>query len=228
MNIQFLGHSCFLVEAGGYRVIIDPFLTSSPVAKVKAADIKVDAVLLSHGHFDHIEDAQSIALANDCEIVANYEISMYYASQVVKIAPMQAGGTRVFEWGKLKLTNAIHGSGLEPGDGTILHGGNPNGIVLTMGGKTFYHAGDTALFGDMKLIGEMHTIDVAALPIGDVFTMGPEEAGIAATWIGAGHYIPMHYNTFEPIKQDGKAWVDALSVKGIRGTALAPNESLEV
>ncbi|GMA51550.1 hypothetical protein GCM10025857_29070 [Alicyclobacillus contaminans] len=143
-------------------------------------------------------------------------------------APHALGGKWSFPFGTVKLTLAFHGSGLDLPDGTIANAGNPAGILLTMDGKTLYHAGDTALFGDMKLIGELHSIDLALLPIGDNFTMGPEDALLAAEWTRAKHVVPMHYNTFDLIRQDPDAFVAALSEKGIRGTVLRPGESLEV
>lgn len=228
MKVTFHGQSCFLVEAGGKTVIIDPFLNGNPNAKIKPEDVKVDAVLITHGHGDHVGDAVQIAKQNDCPIIANFELSLYLSKQGAKIHPMHIGGAHEFDFGRVKLTLAFHGSGIELPNGEFAYGGQPAGLLLTMDGKTMYHAGDTGLFGDMKLIGELNKIDVACLPIGDNFTMGPDDALLAATWIKAGVTIPMHYNTFPLIAQDADKWVARLSEFDLRGAVLNGGESLDV
>lgn len=227
MKITFHGQACFLVESEGHRVIIDPYLSGNSKAVIRPEEVEVDAVLLTHGHLDHILDAEAIARRNDALIVAVHEIADYYESKGLRAHGMHLGGSREFGFGRLKLTLAFHGSGLETPEGTI-NGGNPAGLLLTMGGKTFYHAGDTALFGDMKLIGELNRIDAAALPIGDNYTMGPEDALYAAEWLRAGMVIPMHYNTFDVIRQDPHAYVAGLERKGLRGTVLEYGQSLHI
>lgn len=228
MKITYLGHSCCLVEADGKKVIIDPFLNGNPKAQVKAEDISVDAVLLTHGHLDHTNDALSIAQRNNCPIVATHELSMHFHSQGAAVHGMGLGGSRQFEWGRVKFTLAFHSGGIELPDGSVKYAGTAAGILLTMGGKTFYHAGDTALFGDMKLIGELHTIDAAALPIGDNYTMGPEDAAVAASFLNAGTYFPIHYNTFSVIEQNPHHWVEMLAEKKLKGVVLNVGEALEV
>lgn len=229
MFIQYLGHSCFLIQNGVDQVIIDPFLTGNPNAGMKAEEVKVKAVLVTHGHADHVGDAVSIAKRNDCPIVANYEISMYLAAEKgVKVEPMHIGGKRSFDWGHVKMTQAFHGSGIELGDGNFIYGGMPTGMIVTMNEISFYHAGDTGLFSDMKLIGELNHLDAAALPIGDTFTMGVEDSLIAASWLQADLVMPMHYNTFPPIIQDAGVWVQRLKQQGIRGVALQSGEAIEV
>ncbi|GAA4716576.1 metal-dependent hydrolase [Brevibacillus fulvus] len=228
MKITFLGHATTLVEAGGKTVVIDPFLTHNPSASLKAEEVKADAVLLTHGHGDHISDALQIAKQNDCPIIAMVELANHFQSLGAKTHGLNLGGSYQFEFGRVKLTLAFHSSGIDLEDGSVKYAGEPSGILLTMGGKTFYHAGDTALFGDMKLIGEMHEIDVAALPIGDNFTMGPEDAAVAASWIKAGVTFPIHYNTFPVIQQDPERFVKLLEEKQLRGQVLQPGQSLEV
>lgn len=228
MKVTFLGHACTLVEAGDFKVIIDPFLNYNPQATVKPADVKVNAVLITHAHGDHVGDAVEIAKNNDCMIIANHEIATYLeAKHGVKAHGMSIGGGYNFEFGRVKLTQAFHGSAFELPNGDLVYGGMPTGILLTMGGKTFYHAGDTGLFGDMKLIGEMNKIDIAALPIGDNYTMGPDDALLAASWIKAGVTFPIHFNTFPPIKQDPQAWVDRLGEYDLKGIVLGSDESVE-
>lgn len=227
MKLTFHGHSCFEVESGMHRVIIDPFLTNNPTADIGPADVKVDAILLTHGHGDHVGDTEAIAKANDALIVAPNEIAVYFAGKGLNAHPLAHGGKHTFPFGTVKLTLAFHGSGFDV-DGDVKNGGNPAGILLTMEGKTFYHAGDTALFGDMKLIGDREHVDVTALPIGDNFTMGPEDALLAAEWIHAGLTIPIHYNTFDLIAQNGKAFVGDLNRIGLRGAYLQPGESCEI
>jgi L-ascorbate metabolism protein UlaG (beta-lactamase superfamily) len=227
MKLTYHGHSCVEVEHGPHRLIFDPFLSGNPNADKRPEDIRVQYVLLTHGHGDHVGDAEQIAKQNDATIIAPYELAMYFAQKGIKVHPMQHGGKWNFEFGTVKLTLAFHGSGLEVGN-QLLYAGNPCGILLTMEGKTFYHAGDTALFGDMKLIGERHNIDVAALPIGDNFTMGPEDAVDAAVWLRAKHVIPIHYDTFDLIKQDTESFVSELKARGIEASALKPGESLTI
>lgn len=226
MKIQYLGHACFLVEAKEYRVIIDPFLKGNPQSNCDPKDIKVDAVLLTHGHIDHIGDAVEIAKNCNCPIVSNAEVTGYLEKEGVTVHPMNIGGSFTFDFGKVKLTKAFHSSGITDGDNT-LYGGMPAGILLTMDNTTFYHAGDTGLFGDMKYIGEFHQIDVAALPIGDNFTMGPEDALIAAHWIQPKIVVPMHYDTFPVIKQDAQKWAEQVSQEQTKGIALKIGEVLE-
>ncbi|CAM2977061.1 metal-dependent hydrolase [Paenibacillus sediminis] len=227
MKITYYGHSTILVEGGNKRVIIDPFLSGNPHAVIKSGDVKVDAILLTHGHNDHFGDSIEIARNNNCPIIAIVELADYWESKGVKTIGMNIGGKYKLEGVTVKFTLAFHSSSVETENGPI-YAGEPAGILLTMEGKTFYHAGDTGLFGDMRLIGELNQIDAAALPIGDFFTMGPEDALIAAEWIRAKRVIPIHYNTFPIIEQNGTAFCNALQEKGIQGIALQIGESIEI
>jgi L-ascorbate metabolism protein UlaG (beta-lactamase superfamily) len=227
MKLTWHGHSTFEISGGGHNVIIDPFLTGNPAAKAKPEEIEADAILLTHGHSDHFGDSLHIAKRLNIPVIAPFELASYCMKKGVQAHPMHLGGTHSFDFGTVKLTLAFHGSAVEEGD-QLVYAGNPCGYLLTMEGRTVYHAGDTALFGDMKLIGERHRIDVALLPIGDNFTMGPEDALYAAELLKPGLVIPMHYNTFPLIAQNAQAFARRLESKGIRCTVLEPGQSLEV
>lgn len=228
MKITYYGQSCLLVEHDGKTVIIDPFLSGNPHVNVSPKDIKVDAIILTHGHGDHFGDTVEIANNNNCPVIAVVELAQYTASKGVEhTVGMNLGGSKQFDGFKVKYTLAFHSSSIEEG-GQNIYLGEPAGILLTMGDKTLYHAGDTALFGDMKLIGELNHIDVAALPIGDFFTMGPEDALLAAKWIKANQVIPIHYNTFPPIEQDAHAFATELQRDDIKGLPLEIGESVEI
>ena len=229
LKIQFHGHSCVEIHHESARIIIDPFISPNPMAKTSADDVQVDHILLTHGHADHVADALAIARRNNATIVANAELAGYFAGQGVSAIPMNTGGSVDLGFGRVRLTPAVHSSSLAIEDTRqIIYLGNPNGFIIRLGGKTIYHAGDTDLFLDMKLIGERNDIDVAFLPIGDHFTMGPDDAVAAAEWVRAGLVIPIHYNTFPPIRQDAAAFVAALGSKGIKGQVVEVGQVIEL
>jgi len=227
MRVRFLGHACFELSGGGHRVVIDPFLSGNPQAKARPEELQVEAVLLTHGHGDHLGDTVSIAKRTGAVVVAAFELASYCQRQGCKVHPMHIGGSHAFPFGRVKLTPAFHGSGIE-GPRGVESGGMPAGILITMDGVTVYHAGDTALFGDMELLGRRHAIDVALLPIGDNFTMGPDDAVYAAQLLKPRIVVPMHYNTFDLIRQDPHAFARRVEELGIRCRVLEPGESLEV
>ncbi len=203
-RIQWLGHSCLLIESDGKHVLIDPFLTGNPMAAAKAEDVPADVILVSHGHEDHLGDTVAIAKRTGATVVANYELGNWLKGQgLTKVHGMQhGGGCQVDQAIHVKLTVAFHGSTL-PGGG---YGGNPCGFLVTFqDGSKIYDAADTSLFGDMKLIGE-EGLDLAILPIGDYFTMGPADSIRAVKFLRPRAVLPIHYDTFPPIKQDVHAW----------------------
>jgi L-ascorbate metabolism protein UlaG (beta-lactamase superfamily) len=203
-RVRWLGHACLLVESDGKKVLIDPFLTGNPKAVVKADKVDADCILVSHGHGDHVGDAIAIAKRTGATVVCNYEISEWLQKQGVKAHGMQHGGGWKFPFGRVKLTLAFHGSMLPDGS----NGGNPCGFHITFNdGKRVYDAADTGLFGDMRLIGE-EGIDLALLPIGDNYTMGPDDALRAVKLLQPRRVAPIHFDTFELIKQDAQAWAE--------------------
>lgn len=200
-NITFYGQSCFLVEHNGTNILFDPFISGNELAKdIDVSNIPADYILLSHGHQDHVHDAEDIAKRTGAKIVSNFEIVNWYGGKGVENAhPLNHGGAVDFDFGRVKMVQAVHTSSMPDGS----YGGQPAGFVVFLkDGPTFYYSGDTALTYDMKLIGEQWSIDFAMLCIGDNFTMGIEDAIRAAEFVGTHEIIGMHYDTFPPIKID--------------------------
>jgi len=230
MEVIYHGHSCIqLRTSSGQSLVIDPFLRGNELAVVSAEDIQTDYVLLTHAHHDHIADAEAIAKSNNAPIVATFELANYMSWKGLQTVEMNIGGTVDLGFAKVTMIQAFHSSGIVlPDEQRIIYAGMPAGFIVRAEGKTVLHAGDTCLFGDMKLIGERFNIDLAFLPIGDRFTMGPEDALQAAQWFGAKQVVPVHYDTFAPIQQDAEQFVSALADKGIEGKALRPGEQLSL
>src|SRR5690242_1351583 len=195
-RVRWLGHACLLVETDGQRLLIDPFLTNNPAAAIKADDAQADFILVSHGHGDHVGDTIAIAQRTGATVICNYEISEWLKTKGVdKAHGQQHGGGHGFAFGRVKLTLAFHGSALPDGS----NGGNPCGFLMYFkDGTKIYDAADTGLFGDMRLIGE-EQIDLAILPIGDNYTMGPDDALRAVKLLQAKQVFPIHYNTWDLI-----------------------------
>lgn len=225
INVTWYSHACFLLETDQAKLLTDPFITDNPLAPVNADQIQVDYILVSHGHGDHVGDAVPIAKRTNATVIANFEIQNWIAGQGVEnVHPQHIGGGFDYPWGRVKLTIAQHGSMLPDGS----NGGNPCGFLFYIQDKKIYHACDTGLFYDMKLIGE-EGIDLAILPIGDNFTMGPDDALRAVKLIEPKQVVPIHYNTFDIIKQDPNIWADRVRKEtSAEVTVMKPGESLKL
>lgn len=220
VKVTFLGHSGVLIEGGGARVAIDPFLNDNPVATMKADELECDAVVLTHGHEDHMADAVPICKKNKATLYAAYEICGYAQEEGhEKCEPGNPGGKIEAPFGFVAFTQAFHSSSFK---GRYM--GMPCGVVVNIGGVTLYHMGDTALFGDMKLLGEIYKPDVAFVPVGDRFTMGPELGKRAAELVRPKIAVPVHYKTWPLLAQD----ITAFRPEGVQVRALEPGETMTV
>ncbi len=225
VSIVYHGHSTFEVHSGDHHLIVDPFLNQNPLADIKADAVNAKHILLSHAHFDHVADAEAIAGKNSAAIYCNVEMSQYYSGRGLKnVVGLNQGGTCNTPFGKLSLTVAFHTSTFP--DGTA--GGVACGMVIEIGGRRIYYSGDTALFGDMALIGRLWKPDIAILPIGDHYTMGPGHAVLAAEMIGSPHIMPVHFNTFPPIAQNPEAFAEDVRIKGVKPVVLKPGGKFEL
>ena len=226
VKLIWLGHATWLVESEQHRLIIDPFLTDNPAATFPADQVEVGFVLITHGHFDHVADAASIANRCGATLVASYEVATWFSEKhsVASTLGMNIGGAVQMPFGNLKMTHAILSSQLPDGS----YGGTAGGFLLEIGGKRVYFAGDTALFSDLQLIGRCG-LDVAVLPIGDLFTMGPGDSVQAAKWLEAKLVLPSHFGTWPPIDQDAAEWVAMIQAQS-SSKALVPilNKPIEL
>ena len=225
IKVKWLSHAGFFIETDKARLLVDPFITDNPLSPVSADEIQTDFIFISHGHGDHVGDSVPIAKRTGAMVVSNYEIQNWISAQGVEnVHPLHIGGGFDWPWGRAKLTIAQHGSMLPDGS----NGGNPCGFIFYIDGIKIYHACDTGLFYDMKLIGE-EEIDLAILPIGDNFTMGPDDALRAVKLIEPKQVIPIHYDTFDVIRQDPYAWADRVQQQTSAAVVvMKPGDTLEL
>lgn len=202
MEITFYGQSGFGIRTDDTRLVIDPFITGNPLAegRIDPREVEADQVLVTHGHQDHVSDVEGICKSNDATLIANYEIVNWFGSEksIKKAHPMNTGGQFITNETLIRMFSALHSSSMPDGD----YGGQPNSFIITTKEGAFYHAGDTALFSDMKLIRDHYPVQLAFLPIGDNFTMGIDDAVIAADFIGCQRIVGMHYDTFPALEID--------------------------
>ncbi len=224
-TFTWYGHATLGLTVGEHKLLVDPFFTGNPVAPITADEAFADFILITHGHGDHVGDAQAIAKRNNALIISNFEIAGWFAEQGLESHAQHLGGGFHHPFGYLKLTLALHGSALPDGG----YGGNPAGLLLTTpDGKKIYMAGDTGLFGDMQLIGD-EGIDLAVIPIGDNYTMGPDDALRAVKLLRPKQVVPIHYNTWPLIEQDPHAWKTRVEAEtSSKVVVLKPGESLDL
>ncbi len=228
MKFTFLGHAAGLLENGSDKFLFDPFLTGNPKAAVAADQLDATYILLTHGHQDHVGDAVAISKRTGAPIITTFELANWLGAQGAEVVPMNHGGWCKFSFGRVRFTIAFHSSSKIEEGGRPLYLGEPAGIVLQTGEKTIYHAGDTALFSDMRLIGEDAPIDLALLPVGEHFTMGPKDAARAVAFLAPKHVVPIHYGTFPSLVGDPQEFARMAKGMGAEVHVLRPGESVDV
>ena len=230
-QITWLGHATFkITTASGKVILIDPWVTENPSCPPNLRQFeRLDVMLITHGHSDHMSDAVALGKQFKPQIVGIYEMCLWLESKGLSdlTRPMSKGGTQKVSEIEVTMVDAKHSSGVED-DGKVVYAGEPAGYVVRLpGGLTMYHAGDTAVFGDMKLIGELYEPEVACLPIGDLFTMGPREAAKAIRLLNVRHVIPMHYGTFPVLTGTPSALAEITQdILGLEIHTLKPGQSL--
>lgn len=228
MKLTFYGHACFGLEDDRNGILIDPWFTGNPMAGSIPEGLRPSLVLATHAHHDHLGDAIEIAKASGAVFTSTPEVCHFCAKQGVNVAPAHYGGTADYGFASVTVTPAWHSSSITIGEDRI-YAGNPCGFVVRFGGLTVYHAGDTCLFGDMGLIADRFELDYALLPIGDKFTMGPEDAVRAVKLLRPRVIVPMHYDTWDPIKQNTDAFRQAVeSQSSSKCQVMAPGETVEI
>jgi L-ascorbate metabolism protein UlaG (beta-lactamase superfamily) len=228
LAITWLGHSSFSLKTpGGKTVLLDPWYTGNPSFPEQAKPEQADVILVSHGHSDHITDAAAMAKATNATVVGIWEVTSWLGAKGVKnLEPMNKGGSIEVKGLRVTMTEALHSSSFD--DNGIVYLGEPAGFVVRLeNGQSFYFAGDTALFSDMKLIGELYKPDIAFLPIGDRFTMGPDTAALAAKWLGVKQVVPMHYGTFPLLTGTPEKLKEHLAGTSIQVLELKPGETAQ-
>jgi L-ascorbate metabolism protein UlaG (beta-lactamase superfamily) len=223
-KIIYHGHSFTELHLKGKKILIDPFISGNPLCDIAADDMSCDYIILTHGHGDHLGDTIEIAKKNKATAIATAELAYYLRDKGVTAHDMNLGGSHAFPFGTVKLTIAHHSSSTPDG----VYAGDPAGVIIDSENKIIYHAGDTALFYDMKLIGEMHRINYALLPIGDNYTMGIDDAVKAAEFLNAKTVIPIHYNTFDVIRADAEEFKRKIESIGKKCIVMKPGSSIEV
>lgn len=227
MKATFLGHATVYLESSGTKILVDPFLTGNPKASAKADDLEADFIVLTHGHNDHIADALPIAKRTGASIISTFELACWLGNQGAKASPQNHGGWCKYPFGAVKFTPAFHSSSVPDENGRPTYLGDPAGAIIQIGAKTVFHAGDTALFPDMRLIGDDVAIDLAFLPIGEHFTMGPKDAAKAVEFLHPQVVVPIHYGTFPALFGDPKEFARLAEGKA-KVVILGPGESVEV
>lgn len=224
MKIRYLGHSAFQIKTDKHEILIDPFIDDNPVSPIKSKDVKPDFIILTHAHGDHLGDSIKIGNRDNPLFICVNELAEWLKSKGLNAHNMHIGGSREFDFGKIKFTIAHHGSSTPDGQ----YAGEPAGVILSINGKTLYHTGDTGLFYDMKLIGEMNNIDYLFIPIGDNFTMGIDDAVKAVELINPKVVVPIHYNTFGIIEANPELFKEKVESKGFNCYIMKFGEEIEI